>query len=211
MSDVHSDSCDVCSDSCDAGTKDGEDKAVDMSSKEPKLVEEILGSMPVNLSSWSIGSFEVDDSEQYDKLTQKYSDLSPAKELDSDKQLTQKHTDISEEQSTPEELFDDATLVPSDVVFAQEGSTDVQSTNDLLSTPEEQDKKCSHDELNPEQLTPDQKTDNPDDVVSTPDKSTDKGDDVLSALDQSTDKPEDVVSTPDQSTFNSRSVNRQKL
>ena len=50
-SDVCSDSCDVCSDSCDAGTKDGEDKPVDMSSKEPKLVEEIPGNMPVDLSS----------------------------------------------------------------------------------------------------------------------------------------------------------------
>ena len=56
MSDVSSDSCDVHSDSCDAGTKDGEDKPVDMSSKEPKLVGEIPGNMPFDLSSWSIGS-----------------------------------------------------------------------------------------------------------------------------------------------------------
>ena len=92
--------------------------------------------------------------------------------MDSENQLTQKYPDISEEQSTPEELFDNATPVPSDVVSAQEGSTDVQSTNDLLSTEEGQEKKCSHDELSPEQLTPDQKTDNSDSVVSTPDKST---------------------------------------
>ena len=128
------------------------------------------------------------------------SDLSPAKESDSKNQLTQKYPNVSEEQSTPEKLFDDATPVPNDVVSAQEGSMDVQSTNDLLSTLEEQDKKCSHDELSPEQLTPDQITDKPDGVVSTPDKSTDKGDDVLSAPDQSTDKSCDVLSTPDQST-----------
>ena len=75
---------DIYPDSCDAGTKDGEEKPVDMSSKEPKLVDEIPGNMPVDLSSQSIGSFEVDDSEQYDKLTQKYSDLSSAKQSDSE-------------------------------------------------------------------------------------------------------------------------------
>ena len=91
MSDVCPGVSDVCSDSCDAGTKDGEDKPVDMSSKEPKLVDEILGNMPVDLSSQSKGSFEVDDSEQYDKLTQKYSDLSPAKESNSENQLPQKY------------------------------------------------------------------------------------------------------------------------
>ena len=51
MSDVCSNSSDVCSDSCDAGAIDGEDKPVDMSSKEPKLVEKIPDSMPVDLSS----------------------------------------------------------------------------------------------------------------------------------------------------------------
>ena len=62
--DVCPDVSDVCSDCCNAGTKDGEDKPVDMSSKEPKLVDEIPGNMPVDLSSWSTGSFEVVDSEQ---------------------------------------------------------------------------------------------------------------------------------------------------
>ena len=75
----------------------------------------------------------------------------------------------------------------------------VLSFIDLLSTPEGQDKKCSHDELSSEQLTPDQITDKHDGVVSTPHQSTDKCD-VLSTPDQSTDKSCDKLSTQDQST-----------